>query len=136
MRWAFRLASARTSFQNGSSAEPEKIHLRGLCLYQALSGFHAVGRRLVGDFITSESLHNQRHGRRLLCGARTSADGYREGSGWRAPCRTACRAAYIPSAPRLPQYAADEKKPKGIAQSQSTSWDSQSQESEHHGWDK
>jgi hypothetical protein len=93
-------------------------------LYQALPGFHAAGHWPHLDFITSESLHNERHGGCLLCSARTAGDGYRVGSGWRAPCRPACRAAYIPSAPRLPQYAAGENQPKGIAQSQSTSWGS------------
>jgi len=72
---------------------------------------NALSRRLslIGNFTTFDSLHNERHGRRLLCASGSAGDGYKVGSGWRAPCRTAWRAAYIACASRLPQYAAGEK---------------------------
>jgi len=56
------------------------------------------------------SLHNERYGDCLLCGARSAGDGYGVGSGWCAKGRCDSGAAPGASAPSLPQYAADKKK--------------------------
>jgi hypothetical protein len=74
----------------------------------------------IADFKTLGSLHNERYGSGLLCGARSAGDGYRVGSGWCAGGRCDSGAAPCTSAPRLPQYATGKKKGKRIAQSQST----------------
>jgi hypothetical protein len=88
------------------------------------------------DFVTLSSLHNERQGDGLLCGASSGAEGYGIGSSGCADGPAHCRAPSRTSAPGLPPYATEEKKRKCIAQAQSTLGDTQSEESKHEGRDK